>query len=500
MADKEGVSVMKMGISQQPQMKLGQRLIMSAHMQQALKLLQLPIQELETFIEEQVVLNPCLEMVDTEDESPSDEENGDLEKKSVDEEAEVSISDRDLTILNRLDEDFRDLFSDSESAPIKRSSQEDKLKAFLEQSICAETTLQEHLKFQAHEIFDTEEECAIAEILIGYIDEFGFLKTALPDISLLHHIEEIKLHAILVGIQTLEPYGVGASTIQESLLIQLRCLKKGDTLAYQIVKNHYDQLLHNQIPLIQKEIKCSFDDIQEAIDKHIAKLDLHPGTHFSQRDAQAIIPDVTLREENDKLIVAVERDCLSNLRLNSRYLKMLNDPDASQETKQFVKHHFISARWLVRNIQQRFSNLERIAQSLAEKQYAFFMNPHGQLLPMTMKSMAEELNVHESTIARTVSNKYISSPRGIFPLRDFFTAKYVLDKGEDLSSRTVKEEILDVINKEDKHHPLSDEKISLRLKEKGIPCARRTVTKYRELLQIGNTQQRRKYNLHLTIL
>jgi len=493
MADKESVSLMHMGVSQQQQMKLGQRLIMSAHMQQALKLLQLPIQELETFIEEQVVLNPCLEIVDAEEKAPSDEENGDVEKKQGDEEAEITISDQDLTILNRLEEDFRDHFSESEPAPVKRTSQEDKLKTFLEQSICAETTLQEHLKHQAHETFETEEEYSIAEILIGYIDEFGFLKTPLAEISLLHHIEENKLQKILAGIQTLEPFGVGASTIQESLLIQLRSLKKEDTLAYQIVKDHYDQLLHNQIPIIQKQIKCSYDDIQEAVDKHIAKLDLHPGTHFSHRDAQVIIPDVTLREENDKLIVDVERDCLSNLRLNSRYLKMLKDPDASQETRHFVKHHLVSARWLVRNIQQRFSNLERIAQSLAEKQYAFFMNPQGQLHPMTMKSMAEELNVHESTIARTVSNKYISSPRGIFPLRDFFTAKYVLDEGEDLSSRTVKEEILEVIKKEDKQHPLSDEKISLRLKEKGIPCARRTVTKYREILQIGNTQQRRKY-------
>lgn len=475
------------------QLQLAQRLIMSAQMQQAIHLLQLPLQELEPFIEEQVVQNPILEISSDEEEKEA-EESENREYSEEGDTKEITISDKDLTILSHLEEDFRDHFAQSESIPVKRSVEEEKLKSFLEQSIYADPTLREQLLNQAHDSFEAKDEIEIAEILIGYIDAYGFLTTPLSEICTLHHLQERDLQKILIEIQSFEPFGIGASSIQESLLIQLRCLNKEHTLAYQIVRDHYDELLHNHIPSIQKQLKCSYEEIQKTIEKDIAKLDLHPGAHFSSQPTQVIIPDVTIRQENDQLIVEVERDYAPSLRLNGRYLKMLNDPDVPKETKHYIKHHVLSARWLVRNLQQRFSTVERIAQSLAEKQYEFFTQPDGKLVPLIMKTLADELNLHESTIARTVSNKYLNSPRGIFPLRAFFTTKYVSEEGEDLSATTVKQAILDLIAKEDKHHPLSDEKISQFLKEKGIPCARRTVAKYRLLLQIGNTQQRRKFN------
>lgn len=486
----------QIGVETRQSIQLNQRLIMSSHMQQALKLLQMPLLELEPFIEEQVVANPCLEIEDDSDNSSSDEENHTQnDQESDQDETEVQINDKDLTILSRLEEDLLDHFAQNEPAsPVRKSIEEEKLKTYLEQSIREDVTLQEQLKKQARDSFETEREVEIAEILIGYIDEFGFLKTPHLEICKLHNIHENELKPVLAEIQTFDPFGVGASTIQESLLIQLRCLKKENTLAYLIIRNHYEELLHNQIPLIQKGLKCTYDEIQEAIEKHVSKLDLHPGSHFSNSPVQAIIPDATLRLDNDKLTVDIERDFIPTLRLNLRYLKMLTNPDTTQETRQFVRQHLFSARWLVRNLQQRFSTLERIVQSLAVKQYEFFTKPDGLLAPLVMKSLAEELNVHESTIARTVSNKYINSPRGIFPLRSFFTNKYVSEEGEDLSSTTVKDEILRIISKEDKKHPYSDEKISSILKEKGIPCARRTVTKYRLLLNLGNTQQRKKYH------
>jgi RNA polymerase sigma-54 factor len=492
MCAKSQTPPVQLQTSQKQQLQLTQRLIMSAHMQQAIRLLQLPVQELEPFIEEQVVLNPLLEMVNDEEEEEPQEESP--SKNQQTEEDEVFISDRDLTILSRLEEDWREHFAESEPAPIKRSSEEEKFKTYLEQSISIDPSLHEQLLREAHQSFEDPKELEMAEILIGYIDEFGFLKTPLSEICLLHHFDEERIQRVLTEIQTFEPYGVGASSIQESLLIQLRCLHKEQTLAYQIIRDYYDSFIHNQIPFIQKKLKCSYEEIQEAIEKDIATLDLHPGTHFSSRPICPIIPDVTLRQEDDRLIVEVERDYTPSLRLNLRYLNMLNDPSVPSETKHFIKRHLFSARWLVRNLQHRYSTIERIAQALAEKQYDFFTQPDGNLIPLTMKTLADELNVHESTIARTVSNKYIDSPRGLFPLRTFFTNKYVSEEGKDLSSTTVKQAILDLIEKEDKKHPLSDEKISLFLKQKGILCARRTVAKYRLALQIGNTQQRRKFH------
>lgn len=484
-------NIVQMQVGTQLKGQLSQRLIMSAHMQQALRMLQLPLQELEPYIEEQVASNPLLEIENDSDDLPI--EDLDLPSHQGEEEKEITISDKDLEILKHLDEDFRDHFEQNEPMTLKRSSDEDKFKTYLEQSICVQSSLQKQLIDQARDSFESEEDMNISEIVIGYIDEYGFLKTPISEICSLHCVEEKKVEKIIAVIQTFEPYGVGAATIQESLLIQLRCLHKEDHIAFQIIRDYYEELLHNQIPQIQKKMNCSYEAIQEAIEKDIAKLDLHPGTHFSSHSAQVIIPDVTLRQEEDKIFVEVDRDYTPSLRLNSRYLKLLNDPDVPLETKRFVKHHLFSARWLMRNLQQRFSTLERIMQVLAEKQYEFFMNPQGVLVPLVMKTLAEELNVHESTIARTVANKYINSPRGIFPLRAFFTNKYVTDEGEDISSSTVKQAILKLIEHENKNLPLSDHKISLLLKEQGISCARRTVAKYRFILKIGNTQQRKKF-------
>lgn len=479
-----------MQTSQKQQIQLSQRLIMTAQMQQALRILQLPLQELEPFIEEQVVLNPILEIVDHEVEHDLVEYEISQNKE---EENEVIIDDQDFTILTRLEDEWRDHFAENEPLPIKRSSEEEKLRSYHEQLITAHPNLHDSLLQQVGDSFENLKEKEIAQVLIGYIDEAGFLKTPFSEICLLHQFHEEEVQLVLKEIQTFEPYGVGASTIQESLLIQLQCLGKEKTLAYKIVKDHYESLLHHHLPIIQKKLNVSYEKIQKAIENDIAKLDLHPGTQFSPQSFRFIIPDVTIRQENDKLFVEVERDSLPRMRLNSRYLKMLQDASVSNETKHFIKHHLFSARWLERNIQQRFSTIERIVQVLIEKQYQFFIHPDGKLLPLTMSSVAEELNLHESTIARTVSNKFLHSPRGLFPLRAFFTNGYVSQEGKDLSSTTVKQVISELIVNEDKCQPLSDERISFLLKQKGVNCARRTVAKYRMILKIGNARQRRRF-------
>jgi len=472
------------------QQNMTQRMIMSSHMQQALHLLQLPLMELETFVEEQVVQNPILEISDEAkdtgiDENEPREERGDNQ--------EIVISDQDLSILSRLEDDWREHFT-IDTVPVKRSAEDEKLKAYQESSICAPVNLNAYLNQQAHETFEEEEDLEFARLIIGYIDSFGFLKTAHQEICLFHNIPEENFLRILNEIKTFEPYGVGAASIQDALLIQLTCLGKEKTLAYQIIEKFYDDLIHNHLPTIQKSLGCTFEALHSAIKKDIAKLDLHPGTHFSNQPIQTIIPDVNLRLENEKLVVEIESDYVPNLKVNHQYLSMLQDSEVSWEVKQFIKRHLFSARWLMRNLHQRYSTIERITEVIASKQYDFFTNPTGQLVPLTMKAIAEELNLHESTIARTVANKYLNSPKGIFALRAFFTGKYISNEGDTLSSQTVKDAIFSIIEAEDKRHPLSDAKVSSLLKEKGITCARRTVSKYRLAFQIGNTQQRKKFS------
>lgn len=320
------------------QQALTQRMIMSAHMQQAIALLQIPIMELGPFIEEQAVLNPVLEIEDPKDELDAEDQSSEPEQ-GEDLEQEVEINDHDLSILTRLDDDLRDFYSTSDTMPIKRSTEEEERKSYMESSICAEPTLHSQLMQLARETFSHPDELAIAEILIGYIDHFGFLKTPIEEICLLHNLSEGAVKQVLAEIQTFEPYGVGAASIQEALLLQLKGLRKDQTLAYQIVRDHYDELIHNHIPQIQKSLHCSFEEIQHAISQDIAKLDLHPGTHFAPLSKQTIIPDVTIRceGEGNKLVVEVERDWIPSLRLNSQYLHMLNDPQTPLETKQYIK-------------------------------------------------------------------------------------------------------------------------------------------------------------------
>jgi RNA polymerase sigma-54 factor len=296
---------------------------------------------------------------------------------------------------------------------------------------------------------------------------------------------------MLKEIQTFDPPGVGATSLQESFLIQLERMGEKESLAFFIVARCYNDLLNNRMALIRRKKGCSTLELDKAMHM-ISKLDMHPGLGISKDVVQTIVPDVTLKQEGDQLVVEINDDQLPPLRLNPYYMNLFEQTSLSKETKDFMKDKILSAKWLVKSIHQRNQTLFRIAESLAQRQHDFFLNPQGQLTPLTMKTLAEELDVHESTIARAVANKSINTPKGILPLRSFFTGTYVTDEGHDISSKTVKDALLEIIKNENKHKPCSDEILKIQLKKKGIVCARRTIAKYRDEMNIGNTKQRRK--------
>lgn len=477
-----------------------QRLIMSRQMQQAIHVLQMPIMELTPLIDKELEQNPVLEYSKEGEQDINDEELTQLESEIKEDsldmdsnpEKELSFDDKDFEILRRLDEDFRDHFHEDSGNSMKRTSEQEKLQTFLESSIIEEKGLFEYLMQQAREVFDGKQ-LAIAEILIGNFDENGFISASLQELSVLAGFGIEEMEAVLKIIQTFEPIGIGAKNLKESLLIQLNSQEKANTLAYLIIDKHFEDLLQNHIPTIKKELNCTAEQIAQAVDEDIASLDLHPGTRLSRHVVSFITPDLSLRQEGEKLITSINDDAMPRLRLNSRYLRMLNDENLSKETKDFIKKKIISAKWLLRNILQRNDTLEKIAQSLIKWQSEFFLNPNGKLVPLTMKVMADELGVHESTIARAVSEKYIDTPRGVLPLRSFFTNKLSTKAGIDVSSKTAMELLQEIIKGEDKKNPYSDEAISALIKAKGIQCARRTVAKYRVALKIGTAQQRKKF-------
>lgn len=476
-------------LTQETNLKQTQRLMMTPQMQQAIHFLQMPVLELSTLIEAEMEQNPVLEY--SEEEWNEEEAASPGEKNQ--EEQEIIFDEHNFEILKQLDEEFREYFAESGSTPPRKSMEEEKRKTYLENSIQDKPSLFEYLMKQASEIFQKREDLLIAEVLIGYFDESGFLQGSLEEIGSLFSFDSKEVERVLKIIQTFEPYGVGAKSLQESLLIQLRALNKENSLAYRIVKDHFEDLLHNKIPVMQKALNSSIEEIRRAIDKDIARLDLHPATSYSREITPYIIPDVKLRQEGEKLIAEVNDEFISPLKLNNKYMKMLEDPKLSPDAKQFIKLKVLSAKWLIKNIHQRNNTIERIADSLAKRQKLFFNFPDGKLVPLTMKTVAEELDLHESTIARAVANKYIDTPRGLYPLRYFFTNTFVTDQGDDISAKTVKDVLLEIVKNEDKQKPLSDQSISRLIKLRGISVARRTVAKYRQELNIGNASQRKKF-------
>lgn len=464
-----------------------QRLLMLPQMQQALHILQMPALELKPLIETYLAENPLVS---------DEEEIFDLHEESEEEpkvEKELTFDEKDFSRLQKLDDEFREQFSETSEYKKIRNPDEDNKRAFLEQSICKEPSLFEFLMEQARETFSDEKDVCIAELLIGNFDENGFLTMTWNELAFLYRFSEEHAKELLKKIQQFEPYGVGASSIQESFLIQLELLGKKETLAYSIISKHYDDMMHNRIPTIQKKLCCTKKELTHAIKHDIALLSLHPGTSFSKQMIQTVVPDITLEIDGDELKITVNDDFLPPIHLNPLYFKMLEDPSTSKEAREFLDKKLTSLRWLLRNIHQRNTTLERIVKFLTKKQYDYLTNVNGKLFPMVMKLVAEELGLHESTITRAISNKFLACPRGVIPLKDLFSYGYTNVAGEEISSETIKEVLKELINREDKSQPLSDTALSNLLKEKGLICARRTVAKYRCELNQGNAHQRKTF-------
>ncbi len=480
-------------------LKQTQRLMMSPQMQQAINLLQLPVLELYTLLENELQQNPIIDFPDQEEEEHSvlkklEEENAeDPQDKDQLPEKELSFNENDFEILKKLDEEFREHFSQSNDYSSFRTTEEEKMKTYQENSVYAEVSLFDFIMFQLKESVSDPESLAMAEAIIGSFDENGFLKTSLQEMALLYNFSIKKLEKLLKKIQTFEPYGIGASNMRESLLIQLRCQQKHKTLAYKIIEKHYEDLIHNRLPMIKKSLDCSVEEISEIIKRDISRLDLHPGFGHFKHFVQYITPDAFVEVEDGILKVKINDDYLPPIRINHRYLHMLRDNETQSEIKDFIRHKLGAAKWLLHNVHQRNDTLLKIIELLTKQQKDFFLHQEGKLAPLTMKTVSEQLGLHESTIARAVANKYIETPRGILPLRAFFTYALMTKQGDNIASHTIKNSLLEIIKNEDKMHPFSDADLSKMLNEKGIICARRTVAKYRAELNLGNVQQRRKY-------
>lgn len=423
------------------------RLLMTQAMQQAICVMQLPILELSEWVKNEIESNPVLE-------------------------------------IQSVETDPRDHY------PSFKWKQGESRHLLLENLVASPISLQEHLMSQARLHFSDPDDMAVAQWILGHLDEKGFLNTPISELSTFTSVG--KIEEILSTIQTFDPPGIGASTIRESLLIQLRSKEKSESIAYRMLSEHFEDLLHNRLLHISKRLKISIKQVSEAIQKDILPLNLNPGDRFQVHHAPLIVPDLCVFSINETWKIEINHAHLPTFHLSPTYREALQQQRLLPEEEAYLRRQLTSGKWVQHIVEKRKTTLLKIGEFLLKTQSAFFND--GTLVPLTLSDAAQDLGLHESTIARAVANKYLFCPHGMFALKTFFSHSLKAeDGGAAVSHHTLRHKLKDLISREDKSKPLSDTEIKDALSKTGISCARRTVTKYRKLLHIASASKRKRW-------
>ncbi len=464
-----------------------QKLIMTPRLQQALKLLQVPTLELQQILKQEVLQNPLLEEVDDLadqedlDKEDSPDENANKEAEETADEDPIDWS-----------EYMQDGSLDRTYVPQSEQGQE-----FLEKVPVTRTTLAESLLEQLHFLNLPQQTMTIAEFIIGSLDDRGLLVTDISDIAQALNLPEAQVLPVLAVVQALEPAGVGARDLRECLLIQLEARGDKDTLPWQLIHDHFDHLVNRRFPEIARLLRISSEEVQEAADE-IATLNPRPGTSISAEDPKYVTPDLLVERVDEEYVVMLNDRNVPRLRISSAYESVIREKKkadattAEKETREYIQGKLASAKWLIQTIEQRRKTMIKVMNCIVREQREFFDKGIAFLRPLTLAAVARQIDMHESTVSRVCSGKYVQTPRGVFELKFFFSSGLETDDGEDVSARTAKDIIKTLIDEEDKKDPLSDQRIAELLHEKGLHIARRTVAKYREQLNILPARFRRR--------
>jgi RNA polymerase sigma-54 factor len=473
------------GMQQRQSLALQQ--VLSPQLQQSLLILQTPLLELRNLVQQEMETNPVLE------ELPED--SGANERS----EAEASTDDNfrnEFEKLASLDEEWRDYMAQSAGANFdgrRRSKDADEKRQFLFDSIPVQETLQQNLVAQLNQTVLSADERRAAELVIGNIDDDGFLQSTTEEMALNSGIPQDDFETALGLIQTFYPAGVGARDLRECLLIQLRRQAKEQSLEYRIVSEHMDDLGKHRFLEIARRMAISAEDVQKAAD-NIARLNPRPGQVFAAAPQNYVLPDVIVEKVDGEYQISFNNEQIPHLRISNLYKDIIASGDAqSSDVKDYIRDKIRSGKFLIRSIHQRQQTIMNISQQIVSRQRDFLEHGPSHLKPMTMAEVAETVGVHETTVSRAVSGKYMATPQGVFEMKYFFTGGYQTATGESLSNTSVKQAILDLVKHESGSAPLSDHEIVEILTERGIPIARRTVAKYRSELNILPSHMRRKY-------
>jgi RNA polymerase sigma-54 factor len=459
---------------------------MTPLLQQAIQLLQLSTLELQEVVQQELLENPLLEEVAPEAEAaetpaPDAPPAPATEPVSAEPPAATERQTDDLPFdLNAV------MFDDHEERSLV--AQEDREDLPFENMVRSVSSLTDHLDEQLR--FATEDPVTrrIGTEIIGNLDEDGYLRAEPEEIAQRCGVSVAEVEKVLTLVQGFDPPGVAARSIQECLLIQLKTDPNPDPVSVEIVEAHFDDLTRRRYPDIARALKLPLDRIMESVEE-IMGLEPKPGRRFGGGDSRYIVPDVVVHKMGGEYVVVLNEDGIPRLRVNSLYRSLLRN--SGDEARQYVEQKLRSAVWLIKSVDQRQRTLRKVTQSIVKFQREFLDKGLPYLRPLSLRDVGEDISMHESTISRVTTNKYVETPQGLFELKFFFHSGIASGDGEMVSSVSVKKMIQDLLANEDPSKPLSDQEVALILKGRGLTIARRTVAKYREELGILPSHQRR---------
>ena len=475
------------------QVKLSQQLVMTPQLQQAIKLLQLSRMELVDVVTEELAENPLLEEgidpKETSEEESAHQEIEDFMPAEVPPEQEVK---GETEGMNDIDwQTYLEGYS-LNSSDTRNSYEEQEDRPSYESLLTKKGSLYDHLMWQLSLSSFTAEERAAAAEIIGNLDESGYLQATPEELAGTSGLDPKIFEAALVRVQQFDPAGVACRNLQECLLLQLERLELSDTLAATILRDHINELEGRKYSLIAKVQKVSLDDVLAAA-KLISGLDPRPGRAYNEEDVHYITPDIFVTKVGDEYVVTQNDDGLPNLRINSFYRNALSDTKAlDKKAGEYIQDKMRSAVWLIKSIHQRQRTIYKVTKSIVKFQREFFDHGIEYLKPLVLRDVAEDIEMHESTVSRVTTNKYVQTPQGLFELKYFFNSGINTTDGDTVASESVKSRIKEIIAAEDPKKPYSDQKIVALLKAQDIDIARRTVTKYREMLGLGSSTERKR--------
>jgi len=468
-------------------LKLDQQLIMTPQLQLAIKLLQLNRLELIDTIRLELEENPTLEEVQDVVEKDHHEEKPEVESETgLTKEVEVEEKIRD-------DIDWENYMNEYNS-PGRSSFEFEKKDALsFDNFVATKESLQEHLIWQLRMLFPTQEEEKIGRLIIGNINSDGYLQLIVDDIVEMCGSSPKKVKEFLSKIQTFDPVGVCARGLQECLLIQAKYFGLDDTIITSIINNHLTHLENKNYKAIARALKIHIDDVISSV-KIIKSLEPRPGREFSDTTPQYINPDIFVYKLDDEYLIVLNDDGMPKLCLNSFYKSSLKIKGTfSGKDRDYLEEKMRSASWLIRSIQQRQKTIFKVVESILGFQKDFFDKGVEHLKPMVLRDVAQDIQMHESTISRVTTNKYVYTSQGIFELKFFFNSSINCLDGRVIASASVQEKIKQIIKGEDPQHPFSDDQIANILSESNINIARRTVAKYREVMKVLPSNKRKEY-------